>query len=201
MALLRALCRMPARTTSVIKQSTSTPRVIFHNAISRSSSRGYASEAPRSTSSQVIIGASIGLILSGGAYYAGSLQTSAVPQPEPRSREILEKVKAAVNTPSYSPKAQDYQKVYDVVARRLDDIDDYDDGSYGPVLVRLAWHCSGTYDAETKTGGSNGATMRFDPESDHGANAGLNLARLFLEPVKGQYRNAHASYEVFQLTE
>lgn len=37
---------------------------------------------------------------------------------------------------------------------------DYDDGSCGPVLVRLAWHASGTYDAETNTGGSNGAGMR-----------------------------------------
>ena len=36
----------------------------------------------------------------------------------------------------------------------------YDDGSYGPVLLRLAWHASGTYDKDTKTGGSNGATMR-----------------------------------------
>lgn len=35
----------------------------------------------------------------------------------------------------------------------------YDDGSYGPVLVRLAWHASGTYDKDSKTGGSNGATM------------------------------------------
>jgi hypothetical protein len=35
----------------------------------------------------------------------------------------------------------------------------YDDGSYGPVFVRLAWHASGTYDKDTKTGGSNGATM------------------------------------------
>lgn len=34
---------------------------------------------------------------------------------------------------------------------------EYDDGSAGPVLVRLAWHSSGTYDAETDTGGSNGA--------------------------------------------
>jgi cytochrome c peroxidase len=36
----------------------------------------------------------------------------------------------------------------------------YDDGSYGPVLLRLAWHASGTYDKDTKTGGSNSASMR-----------------------------------------
>ena len=37
---------------------------------------------------------------------------------------------------------------------------EYDDGSYGPLLVRLAWHTSGTFDKSTNTGGSNGATMR-----------------------------------------
>lgn len=41
------------------------------------------------------------------------------------------------------------------------------------------------YDKETGTGGSNGATMRFSPEGDHGANAGLKAARDFLEPIKG----------------
>ena len=41
-----------------------------------------------------------------------------------------------------------------------------------------------SYDKETGTGGSNGATMRFAPEGDHGANAGLKAAREFLEPVK-----------------
>lgn len=55
------------------------------------------------------------------------------------------------------------------------------------VLVRLAWHASGTYDKATGTGGSNGATMRFAPESDHGANAGLKHARDFLEPIKTQF--------------
>lgn len=54
-------------------------------------------------------------------------------------------------------------------------------------MVRLAWHASGTYDKETGTGGSNGATMRFAPESDHGANAGLKTAREFLEPIKAQF--------------
>lgn len=41
-----------------------------------------------------------------------------------------------------------------------------------------------SYDKETGTGGSNGATMRFAPEGDHGANAGLKAARDFMEPVK-----------------
>ena len=39
---------------------------------------------------------------------------------------------------------------------------EYDDGSAGPVLVRLAWHASGTYCSETDTGGSNGAGMRYE---------------------------------------
>ncbi len=85
----------------------------------------------------------------------------------------------------FTPKQEDYQKVYNEIASKLEEKDDYDDGSYGPVLVRLAWHASGTYDKETGTGGSNGATMRFVPEGSHGANAGLSSARDFLEPIKG----------------
>lgn len=63
-------------------------------------------------------------------------------------------------------------------------LDDVDDDGLGPTLVRLAWHSSGTYDKESRTGGSEGATMRFKPESEHGANAGLHIARIALEPVK-----------------
>lgn len=29
----------------------------------------------------------------------------------------------------------------------------FSDGSYGPVILRLAWHSSGTYDKELNTGG------------------------------------------------
>merc|ERR1711916_396991 len=40
---------------------------------------------------------------------------------------------------------------------------------------------------DSKTGGSDGATMRFCPEAEHGANAGLNLARDALETVKAKH--------------
>ncbi|KAK8195465.1 heme peroxidase [Phyllosticta capitalensis] len=64
---------------------------------------------------------------------------------------------------------------------------EYDDGSAGPVLVRLAWHSAGTYDAETDTGGSNGAGMRYEAEGGDPANAGLQHARVFLEPIKATH--------------
>ncbi|KAL3147158.1 heme peroxidase [Trebouxia sp. C0010 RCD-2024] len=85
-----------------------------------------------------------------------------------------------------TPFKPDYAAVREDIAKLLDD-DDYDDGSYGPILVRLAWHSSGTYSKKDGTGGSNGATMRFRPEAEHSANAGLHVARELLEPIKKKY--------------
>jgi cytochrome c peroxidase len=51
---------------------------------------------------------------------------------------------AKANSMVFTPKLEDYQRVYDGIAKRLEEKDDYDDGSYGPVLLRLAWHASGT---------------------------------------------------------
>jgi cytochrome c peroxidase len=59
-----------------------------------------------------------------------------------------------------------------------------DGTSMAPTLIRLAWHAAGTYSAVDGTGGSNGAHMRFAPESNWGCNAGLKSARDFLEPIK-----------------
>lgn len=80
----------------------------------------------------------------------------------------------------------DYQAVKDAIVDVINDAD-YEYGSKGPLFVRLAWHAAGTYDAATKTGGSNGATMRFSPEKNWGANAGLGIARDTLEKVKKQF--------------
>jgi len=80
----------------------------------------------------------------------------------------------------------DYEAVKNAIAALLKN-ESYDDGSYGPVFVRLAWHCAGTYDKNDQSGGSNGGTMRFEPESQHGANAGLGVARDLLEPLMAQF--------------
>ncbi|KAF7539430.1 hypothetical protein G7054_g2175 [Neopestalotiopsis clavispora] len=85
-----------------------------------------------------------------------------------------------------APSAAQLEEVKDAV-RSLLHQPEYDDGSAGPVLVRLAWHASGTYDAESKTGGSNGAGMRYEKEGGDPANAGLAHARAFLEPVKEKF--------------
>jgi len=67
---------------------------------------------------------------------------------------------------------------------------DHDDGTLGPIFLRLAWHSSGTYCAKSKTGGSaNGATMRHleGSEAKDPENAGLDKAIKFLEPVKKKF--------------
>mmetsp|Transcript_33285 Transcript_33285/g.43895 ORF Transcript_33285/g.43895 Transcript_33285/m.43895 type:complete len:331 (+) Transcript_33285:87-1079(+) len=59
-----------------------------------------------------------------------------------------------------------------------------------PIMIRLAWHDSGTYDASIKEwpecGGAIGS-IRFSPEIDHAANAGLNTALKLLEPIKTKF--------------
>jgi cytochrome c peroxidase len=81
----------------------------------------------------------------------------------------------------------DYQEVYNSIAKKIEDEDDYDDGSYAPVLLRLAWHSSGTFDVNKGDGGSGPGTMRFDKEVGYPANAGLQVAKKFLEPLQEKY--------------
>lgn len=169
----RQVAQTASRLTTRRTFTTATPRAAFRPRYSGQSGqqhRFYSSTPPKSSSSSSSSGPIIGGVLAIGAgvgAYFYFNQSDATPK--------------VIN-----PTKEDYQKVYNAIAARLDENDDYDDGSYGPVLVRLAWHASGTYDELTGTGGSNGATMRFAPEGDHGANAGLKTARDFLEPVKGE---------------
>ncbi|KAK3362225.1 heme peroxidase [Lasiosphaeria hispida] len=151
--------------TSARPALSAAPRAAFR----QGGRRFYSSEPVKSSSSSWIWLAGAAAVGSGSAWlYTNSISGSATSK-------------------NFAPKFEDYQAVYNEIASRLEENDEYDDGSYGPVLVRLAWHASGTFDKETGTGGSNGATMRFAPESAHGANAGLKAGRDFLEPVKAKF--------------
>ncbi|GAX79053.1 hypothetical protein CEUSTIGMA_g6493.t1 [Chlamydomonas eustigma] len=108
-----------------------------------------------------------------GGVFAYALFNSEMPQP------------AALATGQTTVK-KDYGAVKKAIEDILD-VEGYDDGSYGPLLVRLAWHASGTFDKADGTGGSNGATMRFEPECSWGSNAGLDKARSILEPIKAKF--------------
>ena len=52
-----------------------------------------------------------------------------------------------------------------------------------PIACRVAWHASGTFDARDGSGGSDGGTMRFEPEKSDPANAGLGIVRDMLHEV------------------
>jgi len=109
--------------------------------------RGYASG--QQEPSEKYEGNPSGLIVGAGALVIGAVGYATYTQkPEWFGQEKVVK--------PFTPRFEDYQKVYDTIAHELQEKDNYDDGSYGPVLLRLAWHASGTYDKETNTGGSNG---------------------------------------------
>lgn len=163
MAATRSFARAAMRTSTRSSFGVA-PRMAF-----QSGRRHYSSEPAAKQ------GSNLWMYLAGAAVVGGGAGVYFLQENAPTAAGVPKVI---------NPTKEDYQKVYNAIAARLEEKDDYDDGSYGPVLVRLAWHCSGTYDKETKTGGSNGATMRFAPESDHGANAGLKHARDFLEPIK-----------------
>jgi len=177
-ATARTLTRLTARSAPLIPIPKCTPsrNTLIRHTFQSSSRRGYAS-APPTKSRTGLYASIVGLVTAGGAGTYFYLNNRGVTE--------LKKGSSGESRGVFTPTKDDYQQVYNEIAKLLEEKDDYDDGSYGPVIVRLAWHCSGTYDKETGTGGSNGATMRFAPEGDHGANAGLKAARDFLEPVKG----------------
>ncbi|KAL2400166.1 Cytochrome c peroxidase, mitochondrial [Exophiala dermatitidis] len=102
--------------------------------------------------------------------------SSPQPQPQPQGR---------ANMP-WTPSSPELASVRTAIIKLLKQ-PNYDDGSAGPILVRLAWHSAGTYDLATNTGGSNGAGMRYEKEGGDPANAGLQHARAFLEPIKRQF--------------
>ncbi|KAI4517710.1 heme peroxidase [Schizophyllum commune Loenen D] len=172
--------RQPLRAASrqIARPSTRNAAPAFRASFRRFNS----TEAPKPPKSNTGLYAGIagGALLAGIGFYYYSQGMN----PLTAAKSGAQAAKVATN---FVPSKEDYQKVYNRIAELLDEAEDYDDGSYGPVILRLAWHSSGTYDKDTNTGGSNYATMRFEPEALHGANAGLHVARELMEKVKQEF--------------
>jgi cytochrome c peroxidase len=134
-ASARSFARNASRTFPSTFKTTSTRNGTCFAPVARQtfrqqSRRGYADSAtPKSGSSAWIFGLGAAAIGGGGIYWYT------------QNPDFF----ATKETGPFVPKYEDYQKVYNAIAKALEEKDDYDDGSYGPVLVRLAWHASGTY--------------------------------------------------------
>ncbi|KAF4656628.1 hypothetical protein FOZ61_006773 [Perkinsus olseni] len=92
---------------------------------------------------------------------------------------------ASTDTTNVDPEqyAKDLRAMADELTAMIDDL------NCDPIIVRFAWHDSGTYDKSLpwpQCGGASGGII-YDVELKHEANAGLAKARRYLEPIKAKY--------------
>jgi catalase-peroxidase len=89
-------------------------------------------------------------------------------------------------------KTLDFDAVKADVSAQLTDSQDWwpaDWGHYGGLMIRLAWHASGSYRMGDGRGGAATGNIRFAPLNSWPDNASLDKARRLLWPVKKKHGN------------
>lgn len=121
-------------------------------------------------------GGSIGILVKIlGGFVAGGILTSVYL--EKKSEEMKKTVTAAAAGPV------NYDEVRSLIRSRLWD-DSYEDGCYGPILVKLCMNACMTFSKYNQTGGVQGGTIRHAKQLEHQGNEGLHLAVEFLERIR-----------------
>lgn len=139
-SVARTFTRISPHTTlisSAVRSSTRGGRYALPRQASQSSRRGYASGAGGNSSKTGLYLGGAGLLAAGAGvvYFYMNNGGITISLKEGSSKETRG---------LFTPKKDDYQQVYNAIAKQLVERDEWDDGSYGPVIVRLAWHASGT---------------------------------------------------------
>ncbi|MBQ6644329.1 MAG: catalase/peroxidase HPI [Saccharopolyspora sp.] len=107
----------------------------------------------------------------------------------------------AKHHPSRNPLGRDFDYAAEFAELDLDalarDIDEVltssqewwpaDFGHYGPLVLRMAWHCAGTYRIGDGRGGASSGMQRFAPTNSWPDNRNLDKARRLLWPIKQKY--------------